>query len=308
MMNRIVVGLFCLFCLSAAGSGPNRDWNSPAQLADKNASSFSFVVIGDRTGAGPDSWGVLDRAIAETNGLKPDFAVHIGDVIDGGSTQSAMRPQWEDAFRHLDSLKVPLFLVPGNHDIPNPAGYRLWTERFGRAYQAFDFSGCRFIFLNTEEKQGPDAAATRNGGFGSIQTAFLRKAIRSGPAVKKIFIFMHQPAWVFDGPMKTEWDSIRPDSAGAPVVVIAGHLHVLAAEKRNGIRYYTVGPTGGNLRLAPNPALGLLQHITRVSIDGDSIRVEFFDSGRRLPESAAFEAAERGLKTFLLLRQSRGDW
>jgi 3',5'-cyclic AMP phosphodiesterase CpdA len=271
VQNRIALGLFALFCLSAAGNGQDSRWNSPAQLTEKNASSFSFVVIGDRTGAGPDSWGVQDRAIMETNDLKPDFAVHIGDVIDGGSTQAAMRSQWGEASRHLDSLKVPLFVVPGNHDIPSAAGYRLWTERFGPAYQVFDFSGCRFIFLNTEERHGPDATAARAGGFGTVQAAFFRKAIRSGPPVKKIFIFMHQPAWIFGGAMKPEWESIRPDSGGASVVVIAGHLHVLAAEKRNGIRYYAVGPTGGNLRLTPNPALGLLQHITRVSSEGDSI-------------------------------------
>jgi 3',5'-cyclic AMP phosphodiesterase CpdA len=299
---RITLLFFGFFSLSAAGTGAGRAWNSPAQLAPKSG-SFSFVVIGDRTGAGPDSWGVLDRAIAETNRLKPDFAVHIGDLINGDSTPSVLRSEWDEALRHLDSLQVPLFLVPGNHDIPNPAGRAAWIDRFGSTRQSFDFARNRFILLDTES-----AAFSAQGGFGSEQMDFLKHAVRSGPPPKGIFLFMHRPAWILDGPLKAEWESARPDSGPVPVFVFAGHLHILAAEKRNGVRYYAVGPTGGNLRLAPNPALGLLQHITRVSSDGDSIRIEFFDSGRRLPETAAFEAAERGLKTLLLLRRSRGEW
>ncbi|MDM7926770.1 MAG: metallophosphoesterase [bacterium] len=294
---------FLLICLSFAGPGFGRDWNSPVQIHGRTPSSLRFVVIGDRTGSGPDSWGVLDRAIAETNRLKPDFAVHIGDLISGGSSASILKTQWDEALRHLDSLRVPLFLVPGNHDISNPAGRAAWVERFGVTRQAFDFAGSRFILLDTESE-----APSGRGGLGPQQTAFLRKAARSGPQAGPVFIFMHRPAWILDGALKTEWESARPDSGSAPVLVFSGHLHILAAEKRGGIRYFSVGPTGGNLRLTPNPGLGLLQHITAVSFQGNEIRVEFIDSGRRLPEAAAFEAAERGLKTLLLLRQGRGEW
>ncbi|MBN2201178.1 metallophosphoesterase [bacterium] len=302
--NRFIRRVFCLICLSAAGIGLGRDWNSPIQLHGKSPSSLRFVVIGDRTGAGPDSWGILDRAITETNRLKPDFAVYIGDLIDGASSPAVLKAQWDEALRHLDSLQVPLFLVPGNHDISNPAGRAAWIERFGVTRQTFDFAGSRFILLDTESE-----APSGRGGFGPQQTAFLKKSARSGPHTGTIFIFMHRPAWILDGPLKTEWESARPDSGVVPILVFAGHLHILAAEKRDGIRYFSVGPTGGSLRLAPNPGLGLLHHITTVSCaGGDSVRVEFLASGRRLPESAAFEAAERGLKTLLLLRQSRGEW
>jgi hypothetical protein len=58
------------------------------------------------------------------------------------------------------------------------------------------------------------------------------------------------------------------------------------------------------LRLAANPGLGLLNHVTRVTVDGDSVRVEFSASGRILPERAARDAYERGLKSFLFLRGS----
>ncbi len=215
--NRLARIVFFLISLSAAGTGLGREWNSPVQLTGKTPSSLRFVVIGDRTGSGPDSWGILDRAIAETNRLKPDFAVHIGDLISGGSSAAVLKTQWDEALRHLDSLQVPLFLVPGNHDISNPAGRAAWIERFGVTRQTFDFAGSRFILLDTESE-----APSGRGGLGPRQTAFLKQAARSGPQTETIFIFMHRPAWILDGPLNTEWESARPDSGAEPVLVFAG--------------------------------------------------------------------------------------
>jgi hypothetical protein len=292
-----------LVLVHSAAAGPGRSWNPQAPPASQG-SSFSFVILGDRTGAGPDSWGILDRAVAETNRLKPDFTVHIGDLIDGGSSPGMTARQWDEVAGHLDSLRTPLFLVPGNHDVSDPAGRAAWTERFGPTRRSFDFAASRFIFLDTET---PSAAG--RGGLGAGQTDFLRRALRAEPRPRRIFIFMHRPAWIFDGPLKREWESALTDAGSVPVFAFAGHLHLLAAERRGSVLCTVVGPTGGSLRLAPNPALGLLQHITRVRSEGDSTRIEFLDSGGRvLPETAAFDAAERGLKTFLLLRRSAGEW
>jgi len=293
------VFLILLWAVACLGQAGVRKWNSTEQLAPKSAGSYSFAIIGDRTGAGPDSWGVLDRAILEINRWNPDFAVHIGDVIEGGRGQSEIRGQWQEAFRHLARLRVPLFLIPGNHDVPNEAGYQVWKSLFGRTFQQFDYAGDHFILLNTEEGAGSIYA-----GFGDEQLALLDSTFRAAPGHGRVFIFMHQPAWLFSGDRKEQWSGIEPLLGGRPVSVFAGHLHLLAETVRDGVPYCIVGPTGGKMRLAANPALGLVNHITRVSVDGDSMRVEFSVSGRMLPEKAARDAYERGLKSLLLLRGS----
>jgi DNA repair exonuclease SbcCD nuclease subunit len=288
-----------LWAMACPGQVNGRKWNSAEQLVPKSTGKYSFAVIGDRTGAGPGSWAVLDRAIVEINAWNPDFAVHIGDVIEGGKTQAEIRGQWEEAFGHLKALKVPLFLIPGNHDIPNAAGYEVWKELFGSTFRHFKYAGAGFVLLNTEE-----GAGTINAGFGDEQLALLDTVLGSTPGNGRVFIFMHQPAWLFSGDRKTQWSAVEPKLRGKPARVFAGHLHILAGTVREGVPYCIVGPTGGKLRLAANPALGLLNHTTRVSVDGDSIRVEFSAPGGILPEKAARDAYERGLKGILLLRGS----
>jgi hypothetical protein len=305
-MRKIKIGfavpvvLLAVFCL---GQNNVRKWNSAEQLAPKTAGKYSFAVIGDRTGAGPDSWGVFDRAIREINGWKPDFAVCIGDVIEGGRSQAEIRGQWEEAFRHLAALQVPLFLIPGNHDIPNAAGYAAWKALFNRTFQHFDFAGDRFVLLNTEE-----GAGTIYAGFGDEQLALLDSVLAPGAGRGRVFIFMHQPAWLFSGDRKKQWSAVEPKLGGISASVFAGHLHLLAEMSRDGTRYCIVGPTGGRMRLASNPALGFMNHITRVTVDGDSMRIEFSASGRTYPEKAARDAYERGLKSLLLLRGSWESW
>jgi len=294
---------FALLAVFSFGQGHIRKWNSAEQLVPKSVRKYSFAIIGDRTGAGLDSWGVLDRAIGEINRWKPDFAVCIGDVIEGGRAQAEIRGQWDEAFRHLAALQVPLFLIPGNHDIPNAAGYAAWKALFGRTFQQFDYAVDRFVLLNTEE-----GAGTIYAGFGDEQLALLDSAIAPGSRNGHVFIFMHQPAWLFSGDRKTQWSTVEPKLRGVPASVFAGHLHLLAETSRDGTPYCIVGPTGGRMRLAANPALGFMNHITRVSVDGDSVHVEFSASGRVYPEKAARDAYERGLKSLLLLRGTWENW
>jgi hypothetical protein len=331
---RIILGLF-LFISQVRAQNSGKLWNSPLQIVSQPQGRFSFVIIGDRTGAGPDSWGIFDRAVADVNRLKPDFAVDIGDVIEGASDPQMIHNQWNEAMHHLDLLRVPLFLVPGNHDIFDPNSYTTWKELFGSTFQEFDYGGDKFILLNTEERfsgwQPPvgdprsavsdrdsafenqrsevrsqrSGSASRDSGFGIEQLSFIEQAIQNCPMVRRVFVFMHQPVWLFSGDLKNQWMTEETKLGGVSCSVFAGHLHLLAEEWRNGRRYCIVGPTGARLRFSANPTLGLLQHFTHITVMGDSVRVEFIASERTYPEATAVEAFEAGLKGFLLLRGKR---
>ena len=65
----LAVAAFCVLNGTCFGQTANqRAWNSPVSLHPVSADTFSFVILGDRTGAGPDASGVLDRAIREEIG------------------------------------------------------------------------------------------------------------------------------------------------------------------------------------------------------------------------------------------------
>ncbi len=85
---------------------------------------FSFAIIGDKTGGGLDKWHVFDRSIDEINTLKPDFAIMVGDLIQGDTSDlEQLAAEWQEFWQHESDLIVPFLPLPGNHDITNPVMY-----------------------------------------------------------------------------------------------------------------------------------------------------------------------------------------
>ena len=75
---------------------------------------FSFAIIGDKTGGGQDKWHVFDRAIAEINALKPDFAIMVGDLIQGYTTDlEQIESEWREFWGHESALEAPFIPLPG---------------------------------------------------------------------------------------------------------------------------------------------------------------------------------------------------
>jgi outer membrane protein assembly factor BamB/predicted phosphodiesterase len=90
----------------------------------------------------------LRAAVHDINGLNGiDFVVHSGDVTEMGSNA-----ELQLAKVILDSLKVPYYLIPGNHDTKwSESGCTKFAELWGSDKFQFDFRGYRFIGLH----QGP---------------------------------------------------------------------------------------------------------------------------------------------------------
>lgn len=274
-------------------------FNPIDQLKGVQKKNFSFVVIGDRTKAGPSSWEILDKAISKINALHPDFVIHIGDVIEGGNTVPELETQWKEAMSHLSKLQNFLFLTPGNHDIPNPIGCEVWQKHFGKVPYGFSFGNAHFIVLNTEARV---CYSHGTEGFGQSQINFLKEYLKSYRKGQKLFIFMHKPAWLMKGTLQNEWLKIEPLLFRTPYMVFAGHVHVLAGEKRENAKYFVVGPTGGTLRGEPNPALGSIHHFTLVQVQDDSVKITFHAEEIVYPESLAYETYNGLLENFLLIK------
>lgn len=129
--------------------GDDRPWLKLGDLPDRPA-EFSFVVLSDRTGLARP--GVFERGVAVTNLLRPDFAVQVGDAIEGYTDDpNQLAQMWREFDQITDAFDVPLFRVTGNHDVSNDLMREEWLRRFGTLHYHFVYRDVLFLMVDTQD-------------------------------------------------------------------------------------------------------------------------------------------------------------
>src|SRR5262249_42890050 len=113
--------------------------------AAASQAQVTIVQLSDTHIAEPHSPHAADnlrKAVSMINALHPDAVVVTGDI-----GENAMA--WQIARSILKGLRVPLFYVPGNHDVHlhNVAQYR---KVFGPDYYRFDVRGIVFVVIDSQ--------------------------------------------------------------------------------------------------------------------------------------------------------------
>ncbi|TYR81549.1 hypothetical protein FZC66_06845 [Priestia megaterium] len=89
-------------------------------------------------------WLYLQKTIKQVNLLKPDFVVLTGDLMFGQMNPLEYIYEYEETYRILKKLNVPVYIVPGNHDYyaqdaTLTDGAKYWEQYFGPQYFSFDY-------------------------------------------------------------------------------------------------------------------------------------------------------------------------
>lgn len=183
---------------------------------------------------------------------RPDFVVHTGDVTVDGADIEADLAHCATLLRELD---VPVFAVPGNHDVGDPghphqavdaARVARWRRHFGIDWWSLDVEGWRLI--------GLDAMLFGSGlDLEREQLEWLDATIASADG-RALAWFTHRPLFL-DTPDEgdTGYWSVKP-AARQPLVarvrrhrvalVATGHLHKMRDHVQGGCRYVW-GPSSG---------------------------------------------------------------
>lgn len=259
----------------------------------KEVNQFTFAIIGDlNSGERP---GVLEVAVEQINLLRPEFILSIGDLVEGGTEDTAQLKKEYDHFDdRISKAKAPFFHIGGNHDLTNPVMRKYWEHRYGRRYYHFVYQNVLFLMLDsedyteermwqiykarkqaielldsgkTEEAQQTEYFKMQERGTGEIsdaQSAYFEKVISDHPGVRWTFVMMHIPVWMREG--KGNLSRIENALGTRNYTVLNGHLHKYSYTERNNRDYIMVATTGGGQDAKSDMAF---DHITMVSFNDD---------------------------------------
>jgi predicted glycoside hydrolase/deacetylase ChbG (UPF0249 family)/3',5'-cyclic AMP phosphodiesterase CpdA len=238
---------------------------------------FDFVVTGDSRPILPRHGypKVTHRLFAELRLLRPALVLYTGDIVWGyGAGRQELLNDY-DRFRSLaESVGVPLYNVPGNHEMLTDRMAIALLEELGHdLYGSFDVGSCHFVALNTDEYW-------LEGRVTGRQLDWLRADLEASREAAHIFVFMHRPlfSW-FQG-------DFNPDDAGVlqelfrsyPVrAVFAAHDHFHHVEEHDGVRYMTVAGAGSPLYAQPQK--GGFAHYVFVSVTPEGIDYNVIEPG-----------------------------
>ena len=305
-LHKIAAGLVLCLAITTTGTAQTPNFPERTPIVERPFSDdpdkFSFAIIGDKTGGGLDKWPVFDRSIDEINTLKPDFAIMVGDLIQGDTRDlEQLAAEWKEFWQHESDLIVPFLPLPGNHDITNPVMYEYWKEHLGRTYSAFTYKNCLFIMLNTEEWHHPAHAEEwdwEKGWFGDEQTQYVEDQLAKHPDVRHTFVLLHRPLWLQE---HSGWEKIEAALGERAYTVFAGHYHNLTLHTRNDHRYFVLGATGGGFTPQEVREYGAFDHYSIVTVDDEDVHIAIIEPGNIHPadiSTAAFKARLANLLTF----------
>ena len=230
-INFLVMTLVLLFTPEAYAADKSSSGRVDNPMGETKA--FSFVVWGHpKVGDGKPVLHfeeILDR-IAELN---PDFVIITGDVIGGMLAQrtdpKVIRGDWDRFDKGVMKLGIPIYRLPGNHDVNNFATRDIYLERYPAVPYSFTYKGSRFILLDTiginqRTQDGDPDWKPQKLPFDDAQLTFIRKELEQQDQFSHVFFFMHH-VWLWRDPAGFWWKDIHPMlKGGKSRVVFSGTI------------------------------------------------------------------------------------
>ena len=229
---------------------------------------ISDTHIGFDKPANIDVTATLRAAIAKIKAAPepPAFVLHTGDL-----THLSKASEFDTLEQVLSEISLPVFYVPGEHDILEDDG-RSYLQRFGKdthgaGWYSFDQNGVHFIGL-------VNVANLKAGGLGSLgndQLEWLEKDVARLKSSTPIVVFAHIPLWS----VYPEWGWGTDDSERAlsylkrfgSVSVLNGHIHQVMQKVEGHVTFHTAMSTA-----FPQPAPGAAPSPGPMKVADDRLR------------------------------------
>lgn len=290
-----IILLFSSLIISCKKNHPDKDSFTFIFMTDIHLQQEMNAVKGFR------------QAILKVNELKPDFVITGGDLVMDALGQSYGRA---DSLYNLYKESIEIFGMPvyntmGNHEIfglyessgidstHEFYGEKLFENRIGKKYYAFDHKGWRFYILDSVDE------LEEGGYFGHIseeQLAWLKEDLAGINPETPIAISVHIPFITVQ--TQINQGSTVPNSQGIVItnskevldifsgynlkLVLQGHLHALEDIFVNGIHFITGGAVCANWWKGPRREME--EGFLYIKVKGEQIKSEYIDFGWEVTE------------------------
>ncbi|NND15598.1 MAG: hypothetical protein HKN89_04685 [Eudoraea sp.] len=255
---------------------------------EETEADFTFALISDLNGG--EREGVYSRAVTQLNRLDPTFVLSVGDLIDGGTSDTLqLAREWDSFDARTAKLQMPFFYLGGNHDLTHPAMRAFWKNRYGPRYYHFLYRDVLFLMMDSEDFEearmleifhARDTAIRiiegelegvyeesvyyqmqerTVGAMGADQLEYFKGVLAEYPDVKWTFVLMHKPLWMRED--NKGLGQLESFLATRPYTVINGHFHSLSHRKRLNRDYLILGTTGGSQKASDSLSM---DHVTLV--------------------------------------------
>ena len=231
---------------------------------------FEFVVLADTHYMLDPGGGTLefesrrkqtartDAALRLAASLRPDFLVHMGDLVQEYPESQRHGEAIDEARAQLARQGVNVFHVAGNHDVgdkPDPTmptrpvtaeSLKRYQSGFGPSWYSFDHRKCHFIVINSQilNTDLPESG---------LQRGWLERELKRH-GQDRVFLFLHLPPFLEhpDEPHLGNYDNIgQPDRRWVlnlirnhrVEAVCAAHVHFAFLNRVGQTRIYNVPST-----------------------------------------------------------------
>ena len=154
----------------------------------------------------------IRRLLQDMGSLAPRFVLHLGDLTHPVPSMPAYQKAVEDFREITDQLELPLYLIPGNHDVGDkpvswaPAGVvceeylSKWDQHFGDQYQSFSIEDVTFVLINAQIINSGLTIEKR-------QRKWLEQILRDSDG-ERIMLFSHYPPFLNSPDEQEHYDNL----------------------------------------------------------------------------------------------------
>ncbi len=178
--------------------------NDDSDIGSKEQAVYICAVAGHIYGSATDFTGSIHPPFMkkfrdEQSRLAKDLLKINSLILTGDVVAKPTPARWDSVMKQLDSLGIPWYISPGNHDFGGGFKARVQTVD----HLSFTVEEHLFLILNTTHAGWkPD----------TIQLNFIEEELENLSDESNVFVFTHQLWWQRNPPEKMEIDSVRPNS------------------------------------------------------------------------------------------------